>query len=419
MLAALIPVLVLLAVLGLPLFVVLAAGALIATRADGLDPAILIIELNRISSSPNLIAIPLFTFAGVILSQGGSPQRLIRFFNAFLGWLPGGLGSVALSVCAFFTAFSGASGVTILALGGMLYPMLRQAGYGELFTCGLLTSSGSLGILFAPSLAVLVYGIVASVNIDELFLAGVLPGLILLFMLYAYSFYSGRRFHLPHHPFEWSNIWPAFRGSVLDLLLPFGIIVGIFGGFVTVGEVSACTAAYVLFLEVAVYRTIDLRRQFISLVNETAILVGSLLIILGIAMGLTNLLIDAQIPMRLLSWVESNVDDQLQFLLLLNVFLLMVGAMMDIFSAIIVVTPLILPIALHFGIDPVHLGIIILANLEIGYTTPPVGINLFIASQRFTKPVMTLFRASLPFLTIMLVWLLVVTYLPWTSLWWR
>ncbi|MCG6868626.1 MAG: TRAP transporter large permease subunit [Gammaproteobacteria bacterium] len=419
MIAALIPVLILLAVLGLPLFVVLGAGALIASRAGGMDPAILIIELNRISSSPNLIAIPLFTFAGVVLSQGGSPHRLIRFFNAALGWLPGGLGSVALTVCAFFTAFSGASGVTILALGGMLYPMLREAGYGELFTCGLLTSSGSLGILFAPSLAILVYGIVAGVNIDELFLSAWVPGIILLFMLYAYSLYSGTRFHLPHQAFEWKQIWPAFRGSFLDLLLPFGIIAGIFGGFVTVGEISACTAAYVLILEVAIYRTVNLRRQFIRLVNETAILVGSLLIILGIAMGLTNLLIDAQIPMRLLSWVELNVGDQLQFLLLLNVFLLMVGAMMDIFSAVIVVTPLILPIALHFGVDPVHLGVIVLANLEIGYTTPPVGINLFIASQRFSKPVLTLFRASVPFLTIMLVWLLIVTYLPQVSLWWR
>jgi tripartite ATP-independent transporter DctM subunit len=419
MMAVAIPLLVLLATLGLPLFAVLAAGGLLAAHQAGLDPAVLIIELNRISSSPNLIAIPLFTFAGVVLATGGSPQRLITFFNAFLGWLPGGLGSVALTVCAFFTAFSGASGVTILALGGMLYPMLRQVGYSERFCLGLLTSSGSLGILFAPSLAVLVYGIVAGVSIDQLFLAGLVPGLILLAMLIGYSFVSGLKSHLPHHPFELRAVWPAFRNSIWDLFLPFGILIGIFGGFVTVSEVSACTAAYVLFIECVVHRTISLQRQLTELVREATILVGSLLIILGVAMGLTNLMIDAQIPMQLLAWVETHVDSHLQFLLLLNFFLLVVGAMMDIFSAMIVIVPLILPLAQRYGVDPVHLGIIMLANLELGYSTPPVGLNLFIACQRFKKPVLSLFRATLPFLAIMLVWLLIVTYIPETSLWWR
>jgi C4-dicarboxylate transporter DctM subunit len=419
MMAVAIPLLVLLATLGLPLFAVLAAGGLLAAHQAGLDPAVLIIELNRISSSPNLIAIPLFTFAGVVLAAGGSPQRLITFFNAFLGWLPGGLGSVALTVCAFFTAFSGASGVTILALGGMLYPMLRQVGYPERFCLGLLTSSGSLGILFAPSLAVLVYGIVAGVSIDQLFLAGIVPGFILLAMLIGYSFVAGLKAHLPHHPFELRAIWPAFRKSIWDLFLPFGILIGIFGGFVTVSEVSACTAAYVLFIECVVHRTISLHRQLTELIREASILVGSLLIILGVAMGLTNIMIDAQIPMQLLAWVETHVDSHLQFLLLLNLFLLVVGAMMDIFSAMIVMVPLILPLAQRYGVDPVHLGIIMLANLELGYSTPPVGLNLFIACQRFKKPVLSLFRATLPFLAIMLVWLVIVTYLPQTSLWWR
>jgi len=419
MLMFLVPVLVLLATLGLPLFIVLAAGGLLAAYDAGLDPAVLIIELNRISSSPNLIAIPLFTFAGVVLSSGGSPQRLIQFFNAVLGWLPGGLGSVALVTCAFFTAFSGASGVTILALGGMLYPMLRQVGYGERFSLGLLTSSGSLGILFAPSLAVLLYGIVAGVSIDQLFLAGLVPGVILLFMLITYSFISGVRFKLPHNPFVLDAVWPAFRHAIWDLFLPFGILIGIFGGFVTVSEVSAITAAYVLVVEYVVHRTIALHRELPELVRDTCVLVGCLLIILGAAMGLTNLLIDAQIPMRLLGWVEQHVDSQLQFLLLLNLFLLVVGAMMDIFSAIVVVAPLILPIANQFGVDPVHLGIIMLANLEIGYSTPPVGLNLFIACQRFRKPILSLFRATLPFLGIMLVWLMLTTYVPQISLWWQ
>jgi len=417
--AALALLLTFLATLGLPLFVVLGAAALYAASQIELDYAVLIIELNRISSSPNLIAIPLFTFAGVVLAAGGAPQRLIRFFNVALGWLPGGMGAVALSVCAFYTAFSGASGVTILALGGMLYPMLRQVGYPERFTLGLLTSSGSLGILFAPSLAILLYGIVAGESIDQMFLAGAGPGFLLLFMLIAYSFVAGRRFDLPYHPFDPKGCVPAFREAVWDLFLPFGVIIGIFGGFVTIGEVSACTAAYVLFVECVVHRSVNLRKQLNEIVVETSVLVGSLLIILGVAMGLTNLLIDAQVPMMLLEWAERHIHSPLQFLLFLNLFLLLVGAMMDIFSAIIVIVPLILPLAQQYGVDPVHLGIIMLANLEIGYSTPPVGLNLFIACQRFKKPILSLFRAALPFLGIMLVWLMIITYVPYISLWWR
>ncbi len=414
-----VPILVLLAALGLPLFVVLGAGGLVASYLVDMDPAILIVELDRIASSPNLIAIPLFTLAGVVLAHGGSAQRLIRFFDTTMGWLPGGLCTVTLSVCAFFTAFSGASGVTILALGGMLCPMLSKAGYRERFVCGLLTSSGSLGILFPPSLAVLVYGIVAGVSIDELYLAGVVPGMVLLVMLIAFSAYSGLRVHAAHPRFDWPAILGATRLAFWDLLLPFGIAIGIFGGFVTVGEVAACTATYVLVMEAVIHRSIDLRRQFLPIVQEASLLVGSLLIILGAAIGLTNLLIDAEIPMKLLGWVEGHVDNPLQFLLLLNAFLILVGAIMDIFSAIMVVVPLLLPLAQHFGVDPVHLGVIILANLEIGYNTPPVGINLFIASQRFQKPVLHLFLYSLPFVAIMFVWLALVTYVPALSLWWR
>lgn len=413
------PVLVVLAALGLPLFVVLGAAGLIASWRVGMDPAILIVELDRIASSPNLIAIPLFTLAGVVLARGGSAQRLVRFFDTAMGWLPGGLCTVTLSVCAFFTAFSGASGVTILALGGMLCPMLSRAGYRERFVCGLLTSSGSLGILFPPSLAVLVYGIVAGVSIDELYLAGLVPGMVLLLMLIGFSANAGLRLHAARPAFRWSTVLQATRMAIWDLLLPFGIALGIFGGFVTVGEVAACTVAYVVILEVLVHRSIDLRRQFAAIVQETSLLVGSLLIILGAAIGLTNLLIDAEVPMKLLGWVEGHVDSPLHFLLLLNLFLILVGAAMDIFSAIMVVVPLLLPLAAHFGIDPIHLGIIILANLEIGYNTPPVGINLFIASQRFQKPVLHLFLYSLPFVAIMFVWLALVTYVPALSLWWR
>ncbi len=408
-----------LALFGLPLFTVLGAGSLLYAQQSNLDSAVLIVELNRLATSPNLTAIPLFTLAGVVLAAGGAAQRLIRLFNALLGWLPGGLGIVAIVACAFFTSFSGASGVTILALGGLLYPVLMKVHYPERFTLGLLTTSGSLGLLFPPSLAILMYGIVAGVNIDELFLAGIVPGLVLLVMLGIYAASTGAKFGVHRHPFTWHVALKAARGAVGDILLPILIVVGIFGGYVTVSEAAACTALYVLLLETVVHRTISLRQQLLPLLGDTAVLVGSILIILGIATGLTNLLIDAQLPMKLLAWMENSIDSQLKFLILLNVFLLAVGAIMDIFSATVVIVPLILPLAQRFGVDPVHLGIIFLANLEIGYSTPPVGINLFIASQRFEKPVLSLFRAALPFLALMLVWLGIVTYLPALSLWWQ
>src|SRR3989344_404145 len=362
---AVIVFLVLIAALGVPLFVVLGAGSLVASYASGLDPAVLLIEMLRLTSSPNLIAIPLFTLAGVTLARGGAPQRLVQLFNTGFGWMPGGLAIVALMSCAFFTAFSGASGVTILALGGLLYPMLVGENYSKRFSLGLLTSSGSLGLLFPPSLAVLLYGIVAGVSIEQLFTAGLL------------------------------------------------------GGYLTVTEAASCSAAYALLLESVIHRRLNTRALYHEIFRETCVLVGSLLIILGIALGLTNLMIDAQLPMKILAILEQDVQSQLQFLLLLNVFLLAIGCVMDIFSATMVIVPLILPLAQRFGVDPVHLGIIFLANLEIGYLTPPVGINLFLASQRFREPMLNLFRASLPFLLIMLIWLALVTYLPYLSLWWK
>jgi len=411
--------LVLLTLLGLPLFITLAAGGLLASHYAELNPALLIVELNRLATSPYLAAIPLFTFAGVVLAAGGAPKRLIQLFNACVGWLPGGMASVTIASCAFFTAFSGASGVTILALGGLMFPMLLHAGYGERFTLGLLTTSGSLGLLFAPSLPILLYGIVAGVSIDRLFLAGLVPGLLLMLILGIYSLYIGRKTEVPRHAFSWSNLAVALREGMWDLLLPVGVIVGIFGGYVTISEASACTAVYVLVLEGFIHREIHLGKYLVPLLKDTAILVGSILIILSVAMGLTNLLIDAQVPMKIFGWVKLHIYSQVEFLILLNLFLLVVGCMMDIFSAIVVVVPLILPIAKLYGIDPVHLGVIFLANLEIGYSTPPVGINLFIASQRFGRPVLSLVRAALPFLVLMLTWLLLITNIPAISLWWK
>jgi len=412
-------ILIILAVLGMPLFAVLGAGGILASQNAELDPVGLIIEMNRLASQPNLIAIPLFTLAGMTMSAGGGPQRLIVLFNAFFGWMPGGLAVVTIVSCAFFTAFTGASGITIIALGGLLYPLFKQANYPERFTLGLLTSSGSLGLLFPPSLAILLYGIISGVNIDELFIAGIIPGVILLIMLSFYSYYSARSWHESQHEFSLPILIDALKASYWDILLPVLIVIGIFGGFVTITEAAAVTASYALFIEAVIYKKISLSKDLYKILIDTATLVGSILIILGVAMGLTNLLIDSQLPMKLLAFIEKNIDSQLQFLLLLNVFLLIVGAMMDIFSATVVVVPLIMPIALHYNIDPVHLGIIFLANLEIGYLTPPVGINLFIASQRFGKPILTLFRSTLPFLIIMLIWLTMLTYIPNLTLWWK
>ena len=404
-----------LALVGLPLFIVLGAVALTATREAQLDPALLMVEFARLASSPNLVAIPLFVLAGATLGQGGAPKRLVRFFNSLLGWMPAGIAWVAVLTCMVFTAFSGASGVTILALGGLLYPMLKHEHYSDKFALGLITSGGSMGLLLPPSLAVLLYGVVAQVDIGDLFVAGLLPTVLLFVMVGAYALLRGAR-GAPRHRFRLRELTLAARASWTDLLLPVGVIGGLAGGYLTVAELAACTALYALLLETVIHREISLK-QLVWVAHEAAVLVGSLFIILGLSLGLTNLLIDAQVPMHLLDWVQAKVTSPLEFLIWMNLALLAVGCMMDIFSAIVIVTPLLLPLATHFGIHPVHLGIVILANLEIGYLTPPVGINLFLASQRFKQPVFAVFRATLPFLFVLLVWLLLLTYLPGLSLW--
>ncbi|WP_324780323.1 TRAP transporter large permease [Thiobacillus sedimenti] len=409
------PLFVLLALIGMPLFVVLGAAALTASRAAQLDPALLMVAFAQLADSPNLVAIPLFVLAGVVLGQGGAPRRLVRFFNALLGWMPAGIGWVATLSCMAFTAFSGASGVTILALGGLLYPMLKHARYPDRFALGLVTAGGSMGLLLPPSLAVLLYGVVAQVDIGALFVAGLLPTLLLFMMVGGYALLRGAR-GAPRQRFRRGELAAAAREGWTDLLLPVGVIGGLAGGFLTVAELAACTALYALVLETLVHRTIR-PKALVWVAYEAATLVGSVFIILGLSLGLTNLLVDAQVPMRLLDWVVAKVDSPLEFLLWMNLALLAVGCMMDIFSAIVIVTPLMLPLAAHFGIHPLHLGIVILANLEIGYLTPPVGINLFLASQRFKQPVLAVFGATLPFLLLLLVWLALLTYWPALSLW--
>lgn len=406
----------LLALLGAPLFTVIGAAALAAFWWVGIDTAAVIIELYRMASAPTLLAIPLFTFAGYMLAESGTPTRLVNLARACFGWLPGGLAVVALVTCAVFTAFTGASGITIIALGGLLYPVLIRENYPERFSLGLVTVSGSLGLLFAPSLPLILYGLVARTSVDQLFIAGLLPGILLVVMLSAYSIYKGRVSTVPRTPFQARALGRAAWDAVFEIPLPVIILGGIYGGFFTAAEAAAITAFYVLVVEVFIYRDLKLSVDVPRIMRESMILVGGILVILGTALGLTNFLIDQEIPMRLLDLMRVYLHSKISFLIVLNVFLLIVGCLMDIFSAIIVVVPLITPIAKEFGVDPVHLGIIFLTNLEIGYATPPVGINLFIASFRFDKPVLRLYLAALPFLAILLAALLVVTYVPDLSL---
>ena len=399
----------LLALLGMPLFTVLAVIALLFFRGAGIDTAAVIIEMNRLATAPMLIAIPLFTFAGYLFAEAGSPRRLVRFSRAVLGWVPGGLALVALVACAVFTAFTGASGVTIIAMGGILMPALLAERYGERFTLGLLTTTGSLGLLFPPSLPVILYAYVAQVSVDKLFLAGLLPGLLLILMLGLYAARAAR--DVPRHRFTTGEVLAAARGAAWELPLPLAVLGGIYSGIVTITEAAALTALYALVVEVFIYHDITIR-ALPRIMKESTVLVGGILIILAAALGLTNYLIDAEVPYAIFDWMQRFVQSKLLFLLMLNLFLLVVGCLMDIFSALIVVVPLIVPIAQGYGVDLLHLGIIFLVNLEIGYSTPPVGLNLFIASFRFRRPVAELYRASLPFLAILLAALFIITYVP-------
>ena len=401
--------------IGVPIFVVIAGLTIYLLFSSQIDISAIIIEMHRMATTPVLVAIPLFTFAGYLLSASGAPKRLIRLSNAILGWMPGGLSVIALVTCAVFTALTGATGLTIIALGGILLPAMMRGRYSEVFSLGLLTTSGTLGLLFPPSLPLIIYAIVAKVRIDQLFIAGLLPGLLLVLLLSTFCVYKSVRTDVPKTKFQFKELLTATREALWELPLPFVVLGGIYSGYFAVSEAAAITAVYVLFAEVVIYRDIRFR-ELPEIMKKSMILVGGILIILGAAMGLTNYLIDAEIPMRLLDFVKANIESRIIFLVVLNIFLLAVGCTMGIFSALVVVVPLLAPIAKAYGIDPIHLGIIFLANLEIGASIPPLGINLFIASMRFEKPVLRLYVASLPFIAILLLALAVITYVPWLSL---
>ncbi|MGH8496672.1 MAG: TRAP transporter large permease [Gammaproteobacteria bacterium] len=407
--------LILLALLGAPLFAVIGASAMWGFHQAGVDLSVVGIEVFGIAETPILLAIPLFTFAGYLLSESGAPRRLVRVTSALLGWMPGGLAIVSLAACAFFTAFTGASGVTIIALGALLYPALNQAGYPERFNLGLVTSSGSLGLLFAPSLPLILYGVVAEVPIEQLFLAGVFPGLVMLVFLSAYSTWINRHNRTPLGEFSWGEAGSALREAIWELPLPFVVLGGIYSGYFAVSEAAAVTALYVLVIDVLVLREIPVR-ELPRIMRESMVLVGGIFLILGLSLASTSYMIGADVPQKLLAAIGDYVAGPQTFLLLLLVFLLILGAFLDIFSALVLVVPLILPVAMQYDIDPVHLGIVFLATMQLGYLTPPVGLNLFISSYRFNRSIVSVCLATLPFLLILLLAVILITWWPALSL---
>ncbi len=405
------------AILGVPIFVFLGGAALLLFWSDGVTTSAIPTEMYRIVVSPVFPTIPLFTLAGFILSESKSSERFVKVFQSLFGWLPGGTAVAVTLLCAFFTTFTGASGITILALGGLLLPVLLSSGSSERFSVGLLTATGSIGLLFPPSLVVILYAVIAKVSIIDMFKAGLLPGFLLILPICIMCVWQARRNNTARvvTKFQAKEALKAIWLTKWELLIPVVALTAIFGGFCTIVEAAALTVVYTLIIETCVYRDLSIQNLFLLLV-KCSILVGGVLIVIGVAMGLTSYLVDAQIPSQAAEWAMRQSWARWEFLLVLNLGLLVVGFLMDIFSALIIVVPLILPIAAVFGVDPVHLGIIFLVNLELGYLHPPVGMNLFLAAFRFNKSLMRVALYVLPFLFVFLLVVLLVTYVPWFSL---
>lgn len=416
-----IALLILLALLGAPLFVVVLGAAMLGFLAEGVGLGVIAVDINALAQKPLLVALPFFAFAGYVMSAANTSQRLMALTRALFGWMPAGLAVVGFVVCALFTALTGASGVTIVALGGLLLPMLLSSGYSEKFGLGLVTSSGSLGLLVVPSVPLILYGIVAQqmnvgepFSIQQLFVAGLAPTLLMVLLL---SFYAvWRHGDVPRTKFEIGALKQALKAARWELPLPVVVLGGVFSGYFAISEAAAVTVVYVLIAEMALYREIRLR-DLPGIVRQSMVMVASILLILGVALAFTSYLVDVEVPQRLFEFLKEHIKDQLTFLILLNLLLLALGAILDVFSAIVVMVPLLLPVAVGYGIHPLHFGVIFLANLEIGYFTPPIGINLFISSYRFERPILDLYAACLPFMLVMLVALMLITYVPWFSLW--
>ena len=405
-------------VLGAPIFTLLGGVAVFAFLVAGSKPIVLLIKASEeLTTSTGLAAIPLFTLAGFLLAEGRSSERLLRVFRAWFGWAPGGTAIAAATLCAFFTLFTGGSGVTILVLGGLLLPTLIKDGYRERFSIGLLTASGSLGLLFPLSLPLMLYGIVAqNVSIEDLFVGGLIPGLLMLGLLALWGVREGIIAKAQRTPFTIKEAGASLWEAKWELMLPVFVLGSFLGGVATLVESAPMAALYTLLVQRFVHRDLPTWRDVGRVMGDCVALVGGVLLILAVASGLTNYLVDAQIPTQLIEWTQAHIHSQLTFLLALNVFLLVVGTLMDIFSAIVVVVPLLLPLAQIYEINPVHLGIIFVANLELGFLHPPLGLNLLLASVRFKKPVLEVTWATLPMFGILAIGVLLITYIPWLTL---
>ena len=418
----LIPIILILALFGMPLFAVILSLAIIGFFSSGIDLSVISIEIYRLTNTPLLLALPLFTLAGYLLSHGNTSQRLVRLSRAFLGWLPGELVVVSLFACALFTAFTGATGITIVALGALLYPALQQDGYSKPFSLGLVTTSGSLGLLLPPSLPLIIYAVIVqqmdlekSINITDLFMAGLFPSLLMIFFIILWSAWSNRNIPKVQLPFKKEEALEALKETSWEIPLPFIVLGGIYSGIFAISEAAAITALYILIVQIFIYKETRLK-DLPEIAKESMLVVGGILLILGVSLALTNYLIDAEVPSKLFEWVKKHIDSPITFLLFLNIFLLILGAILDIFSALVIMVPLIVPLAIGYGIDPIHLGIIFLANMQLGYFTPPVGMNLFIASYRFNRPITDIYKATIPFFFILLAAVLIITYWPALSL---
>lgn len=410
------------ALFGLPLFIVVMSAAMLGYLSSEIDLSVIAIEVFRIVDTPMLVALPLFTFAGYILAESKTSERLVALTQALVGWMPSGLAIVGFLVCAVFTALTGASGVTIVAIGALLLPALKQSGYDEKFSLGLVTTSGSLGLLLAPSLPLILYGVIAQQTgvgepfaIQDLFVAGLLPAALMIGLLSLWTVWRHRGGKIPRTKFTRSAVWAALVDARWELPLPLVVLGGVYSGYFAISEAAAVTALYVTIVEVFVYREISLSK-LPAIMRESMIMIGGIILILGMALAFTNYMVDAEIPQQLFEFIQANVESTIAFLILLNILLLFLGAVLDVFSAIVIMVPLLLPIAAGYGIHPVHLGIIFLANMQIGYFTPPIGMNLFIASSRFKKPISELYTASWPFFLVLLAALMLITYVPAISL---
>jgi tripartite ATP-independent transporter DctM subunit len=403
--------------IGTPLFIVIAVNALLRYHAADIDLSALIIDFYGLAETPIVLAIPLFTLAGYLLSASEAPSRLVRLTNALLGWMPGGLAIVTLITSALFAAFTGVSGINIIALGPLLYPALVQARYADRFSLGLITTAGSVGLLIAPSLPLILYAVIAQQPVDQLFLAGLLPAMLIICVLAAFSFANSPHRTLKEKGWSWSEVGGAIREAAWELPLPFVVLGGIYSGKFAVSDAAVVTLLYVFIVEVLIHREIRWS-ELPRIVRECMIMVGGILMLLGVSLASTDVMIDQGVPQKLLEMLSGSVETRAGFLCLLLLFFLVLGAIVDIFSAIVLVVPLLMPAAQQFGVHPVHLGIMLIAAMELGYITPPFGLNLFISSYRFERPITDVFRSTVPFYVVQLVAVMVIVAWPLLSLWW-